>query len=136
MPPPAADKRRILVANPADGGLLYWLLKLYAFAALSVLLLVLYGLGGLYVYLAAHLPPLPDIATYADRAPGVTTLFGQDGSILAELATETRVVVPLHRIPQPLIDALVATEDRRFFSHGGIDLRGSMRALVTNLRAG
>ncbi|HEX2570896.1 MAG TPA: PBP1A family penicillin-binding protein [Polyangia bacterium] len=126
----------IHVTNPADGGFFYWLGKLYAFAFLSLLCLVLYGLGGLYLYLAAHLPPLPDLHSYATQAPGVTTLYGQDGTILSELASEYRITVPLQRIPQPLVDALIATEDRRFFQHGGIDLRGALRALVTNLRAG
>lgn len=130
------SRPRVHVTNPADGGFFYWLGKLYAFAFFSLLCAVIYGLGGLYLYLAAHLPPLPDLHSYAAQAPGVTTLYGQDGSILSELANEYRVTVPLQRIPQPLVDALIATEDRRFFQHGGIDLRGALRALVTNLRAG
>ncbi len=137
MPSPAQRRRRhrVVVANPTDGGLLYWLVKLYAFAALSVGALCLCGLFGLYVRFTAQLPPLPDLAHYADDAPGVTTLYGQEGSILAELATQRREIVSLDRVPQKLIDAFVATEDRRFFFHGGIDLRGTLRALVTDLRA-
>jgi penicillin-binding protein 1A len=130
------SRPRVHVTNPTDGGFFYWLGKLYAFAFLSLLCLALYGLGGLYLYLAAHLPPLPDLHSYAAQAPGVTTLYGQDGTIISELANEYRITVPLQRIPQPLVDALIATEDRRFFQHGGIDLRGALRALVTNLRAG
>ena len=131
-----SDRARIVVANPSDGGLAFWLLKLYAFAFVSLGALAFYGMIGVYVEIAAHLPPLPDLRSYADHAPGVTTFYGQDGTILAEMADEDREIVPLARIPQPLVDAFVATEDRRFFSHGGIDLRGAVRALLSNLRAG
>src|SRR4029077_8518694 len=47
-----------------------------------------------------------------------------------------RTWVDLDRVPQGVRDAIVASEDRRFRSHIGIDLRGYMRALVTNVRAG
>lgn len=49
---------------------------------------------------------------------------------------EDRVVVDLEDIPQPLIDALVATEDRNFYSHHGVSLRGTARAIVNNLTGG
>ncbi len=132
MPPRA----RIVVENPSDGGLLYWLARLYGFSLIAALSIGLYVLFGVYIWFSARLPPLPDLASYADEAPGVTTLYGQDGAILAELATQRREIVSLDRVPETLIQALVATEDRRFFSHGGIDYRGTLRALVTNLRAG
>jgi len=49
---------------------------------------------------------------------------------------EDRVLVPLEEVPADLIDALIAVEDRNFFSHSGIDLRGIVRAAWANLRAG
>ncbi len=127
---------RVRVANPSDGGLVYWLLRYYGFAALALFSSVIFFGMGLYVHFARQLPPLPDLATYARDAPGVTTLFGQDGTPIAEFATERREIVPLDRVPQPLIDAFVSTEDRRFFTHGGLDLRGTLRAVFANLRAG
>ncbi|MFI5289721.1 MAG: transglycosylase domain-containing protein, partial [Polyangia bacterium] len=127
---------RVVVENPADGGLFYWLVKLYALAALALgMVLVFIGLG-VYVHFARELPPLPDLATYARTAPGVTTLYALDGAVIGELATERREIVPLERVPEPLINAFLSTEDRRFFHHGGLDLRGTLRALVTNLHAG
>ena len=133
--PTEPERPAIAIDNPADGGLLYWLAKLYAFAGLSFLSVAVHLMVGLYIWFAAQLPPLPSLHTYADDAPGVTTLFAQDGSILAELATQRREIVPLDRIPERLVDAFVATEDRRFFQHGGIDYRGTLRAAVANLRA-
>jgi penicillin-binding protein 1B len=47
-----------------------------------------------------------------------------------------RTWVPLARIPRVVQDAVVASEDRRFWRHFGLDLRGNFRALVTNARAG
>lgn len=49
---------------------------------------------------------------------------------------EDRVLVPWEEVPRKLVDALVAVEDRSFFSHAGIDLRGILRAAWVNLRSG
>src|SRR5579862_7143771 len=129
-------RERVKVRNPSDGGLLYWLVRLYAFAAIAMGAAIVFAGGGLYVHFARQLPPLPDLVTYARTAPGVTTLRGWDGTLLAELSTERREIVALDRIPQKLVDAFVSTEDRRFFSHGGLDVRGTLRALFANLHAG
>jgi len=129
-------RRRVQVTNVSDGGLLFWLARLYAFALFTLGAMVV-AIGVLvYAHFARQLPPLPELSGYAQSAPGITTLYAQDGTIIADFATEHREVVPLEKIPQQLIDAFVATEDRRFFNHGGLDLRGTMRALVVNLRAG
>src|SRR5512144_3225682 len=58
----------------------------------------------------------------------MTTLWGQDGTLLAEFSTERREIVPLDHVPQTMVDA--------FFSHGGFDVRGLVRAFAANLRAG
>jgi penicillin-binding protein 1B len=49
---------------------------------------------------------------------------------------EDRILVTLDEVPQPLIDALVAMEDRNFFNHFGISIRGLSRAMLANFRAG
>ena len=49
---------------------------------------------------------------------------------------EDRVLVRLNEVPQQVVDALIATEDRRFYSHHGIDPRGIARAIYTTLRGG
>lgn len=49
---------------------------------------------------------------------------------------EDRVLIKLKNVPQPLINALIATEDRNFYKHHGISVRGTARALVSNLTGG
>ncbi|MCG8378690.1 MAG: transglycosylase domain-containing protein, partial [Proteobacteria bacterium] len=51
------------------------------------------------------------------------------------LHNEDRVLVPYDRVPQVLVDALIATEDRHFYSHTGIDPKGIVRAFIANLRS-
>lgn len=49
---------------------------------------------------------------------------------------EDRVLVQLSKVPQPLIDALISTEDRQFYHHKGISIRGLARAMVSNATGG
>ncbi|MCU4497996.1 penicillin-binding protein 1B [Acinetobacter ursingii] len=49
---------------------------------------------------------------------------------------EDRVLIKLDKVPKTLIEALVATEDRNFYSHNGISIRGTARALVSNVTGG
>src|SRR3989475_2928680 len=55
---------------------------------------------------------------------------------MTELHVERRILVPLAQIPQSLRDAILATEDRRFYSHWGIDPIGVARAVIQNYRRG
>src|SRR5437764_492159 len=98
------QRPRILVDNPSDGGFLYWLGKLYLFALLGLVLFFTHILLLIFLLFARTVPPLPDLRTYADLAPGITSIYAGDGTLLAELANERREVVPLSRVPKHLID--------------------------------
>ncbi|HVR01440.1 MAG TPA: transglycosylase domain-containing protein, partial [Polyangia bacterium] len=132
--PSAGD--HIEVTNKSDGGFFHWLFKLYAFAFLGAIGVVLFGLVGVYVYFAATLPTLPDLATYHETAATTTMIRAWDGTPLAELAAERREILAFEKFPPVLVNAFLAAEDRRFYEHGGLDLRGIARALGANLRAG
>ncbi len=66
------------------------------------------------------------------QPPQQTTMFASDGkTVLARLFSQDRQPVPLSQIPKQLQEALVATEDRRFYSHHGVDMRGLLRSAVS-----
>lgn len=62
-------------------------------------------------------------------------MYAADGSRIADLSPERRVVVELTEIPATLSNGFVAVEDRRFFQHGGVDMRGIGRAIASNIKA-
>jgi penicillin-binding protein 1A len=124
------------VTNPERAGLLGWLFR-YG-SVLVLLALVAAGLGGraAYRYFASDLPELGTVTAYREQAPGVTRIHAADGTLLAELAREHRSYARLEDIPEPLIQAFLSAEDRRFFTHAGLDFRGLARALKANIQSG
>ena len=69
-----------------------------------------------------------------ERAP-VVRILARDGSVLAERGTAADYM-PIDLLPRHVQGAVVATEDRRFFEHYGVDPVGLVRAFFTNIRAG
>lgn len=80
-----------------------------------------------------ELPTILDI----DEPSQVSKIYASDGkTLLASYYAENRLVVPLDQISLNMQNAVVATEDQRFWSHGGVDIRGTTRALVSNVVSG
>ena len=102
-----------------------------------ILFLIVLGLLGWSLLFIAFAPELPDTSKIwrQDRGPG-TIVLAADGSELARLGGFTGKPVGYHEFPEDLRNAVVATEDRRFFSHFGIDVVGLGRAAWRNLLAG
>jgi membrane peptidoglycan carboxypeptidase len=65
-----------------------------------------------------------------------TRIVDGKGNLVASLYDENRVNVPLTQISRTMIEAIVSIEDYRFYEHGALDLRGTLRALVTNQAQG
>ncbi|MDM8086256.1 transglycosylase domain-containing protein [Cellulomonas cellasea] len=61
-----------------------------------------------------------------------STMLDANGNVLAEFYAEDRIVVPLDEIAPVMRQAVIATEDKRFYEHGGIDPTGMLRAAVKN----
>ena len=61
-----------------------------------------------------------------------TTILDANGNRLASLYDENRIKVPLKGISRTMVKAVVAIEDYRFYEHGALDLKGTLRALITN----
>src|SRR5258708_11548778 len=98
-----------------------------------VVLVVLLGGGVALGVLAAYGHNLPDISRLSDVEPaGTTRILARDGTLLARLYNKDRVYVPITQIPQVMRQAIVASEDERFYSHSGVDLKGIARAALAN----
>ncbi|MEQ8195985.1 MAG: biosynthetic peptidoglycan transglycosylase, partial [Rhodospirillales bacterium] len=91
-------------------------------------------LGGVLAYYAYDLPDIDTALGEARRA--AITVKAADGSDLATLGDIYAVPVHLRDLPPALPLAVIATEDRRFYRHFGIDLIGLARAMAANVQAG
>ena len=84
-----------------------------------------------FYHYSQDLPGFSKLATY--EPPVVTRLYAGDGKLLAEYALQRRNYVPLVSIPKRVQQAFLAAEDKNFYTHPGIDFRGIMRAILTNV---
>ncbi|NOJ26147.1 penicillin-binding protein 1A [Vibrio coralliilyticus] len=96
-----------------------------------VLVCTVLGVGtivGFYFYVK---PELPDVATLKDvKLQTPMQIFTQDGKLISQFGEKRRIPVTYDEIPPHLIEALIATEDSRFYDHPGIDPIGIARAAV------
>lgn len=67
-----------------------------------------------------------------DPLPQKTTLLDAEGNTIATLYDENRVNVSLSQVSRTMVKAIVAIEDYRFYEHGALDLKGTLRAFITN----
>ncbi len=87
-----------------------------------------------YAFLIAK-PNLPKISALVDYNPKTPLrIYTADKVLIGEFGEERRKVVPLSEIPMSMRNAVLAIEDDRFYSHGGVDYVGILRAALTNLR--
>lgn len=125
--PPAAPTAR--KRGAAKKKSISW--KREAFRHLFLPTLLLIGAGVVYI-----IYDLPSIRTLGDfRKAGSITVKTEDGTVIGTYGDVYGQYVPYAQIPKFLIDAVVATEDRNFFHHFGVDPIGLMRATYVNIRA-
>jgi penicillin-binding protein 1A len=115
--------------------ILPWIKALTFEKALKFVLVFIFG-GVLFVVflffiLSFNLPTVESLKDYKP-SPG-TTIYAEDGRIVGQIRIEKGVYVPLQRIPKHMKNAILATEDPRFYEHSGIDYRGIMRAALKNI---
>jgi len=104
--------------------------------ALTLLFVIVVGVAALWAF--TILPrSLPSVTALETLQPiQGTKIYDDNDEPMTELHVERRILVPLAQIPQSLRDAILATEDRRFYSHWGIDPIGVARAVIQNYRRG
>ena len=81
-----------------------------------------------------RVPRVSELATY--RPDIITEIVARDGSTIARYAIERRVLISRATIPAVFRNAIVATEDKNFFNHGGVDVPRTLSALVANVQQG
>lgn len=91
------------------------------------------ALGGFFVALTRDLPQIRSLGSFAPAA--ITRIYSADKVLLAELFVQKRKPVPLRLIPDYLKQAIIATEDNRFYEHPGVDPKGILRAIIRNIQA-
>ena len=102
----------------------------------SALLLILAGVAGYWFY-DQFLGDLPDLRRVEDYRPSLTrVVLDRHGRLIAEFYEEKRRLVPVGEIPRTTQLAFVASEDKSFFEHGGIDYSSILRAAIANLMGG
>jgi penicillin-binding protein 1A len=105
--------------------------------ALIALFCVCLGVGvylGIYERFRAELPSIARLEQWQPNL--VTKVYAADGELIAEFASERREIIPLDRVPPQFIRAILATEDRAFFEHDGINLRRLVSAAWHNVTTG
>jgi penicillin-binding protein 1A len=94
------------------------------------------GVGVAALWFFAVVPrSLPAVTALETLAPVQgARIYDDNDELLTELHVERRIFVPLAQVPRTLRDAIIATEDRRFYSHWGVDPIGIARAVFQNYR--
>ncbi|HEY5946859.1 MAG TPA: PBP1A family penicillin-binding protein [Kofleriaceae bacterium] len=134
--------RPVVIANRRDGGW-WWRLPVLALIWLALVTPVVAGsiVAMTLRSWARDLPEVPDLAAWREQAHQTSLILAADGSHLAELPFRDdhvvghRTLVTLEDLPPHLVEAVLAAEDVRFFTHHGVDYRAVTRAAWANYQA-
>ncbi|MCE1165610.1 MAG: transglycosylase domain-containing protein, partial [Bacteroidetes bacterium] len=98
---------------------------------LTIILVVFFVVTGYLVYLAQSLPSLSELEN--PKIEEATKIYSDNGDLIDKFFLKNRTKVTYKDIPKDMINALVATEDRKFFSHWGVDLQRIAQAMIKNI---
>lgn len=82
--------------------------------------------GCVFIYMYLELPDVTSLKNMQLQVP--LRVYTRDEKLIAEYGEDHRIPVPLHQVPKKLIQAVLATEDQRYFEHPGVDFIGIIRA--------
>jgi penicillin-binding protein 1A len=104
--------------------------RLFYWAAVLALWAIICGIG-VMVWIGVHLPPIQSLEI--PKRPPSVLITGANGATLATRGDMGGAAVPLHELPDYVPKAFIAIEDRRFYSHHGVDPLGITRALIADV---
>jgi penicillin-binding protein 1A len=99
--------------------------------AVGFVLVFLFLIGIYVVNLFRDLPSLSALEN--PKTDVATRIYSEDGELIDKFYIENRTIVSIDAIPKDLINALIATEDRKFYSHWGVDIDRILKATIKNL---
>lgn len=111
------------------GGTFFW-------SFYFLLCFIFTGIGafaGLYYSYSRNLPRVSALEDY--RPDVITEIYADNGEVFGRFAIEKRVLVTYEQIPEKLKQAIIAAEDKNFFSHPGLDFFSMLRAAIKDLMA-
>src|SRR5262245_62282174 len=132
----ATTKTRENGRQASRGRRRWWRVALIGLALVVLLIGSAAGVAALWAFtiLPHSLPSVTALETFQPLQG--TKIYDENDTLVTELHVERRIFVPLAQIPHSLRDAIIATEDRRFYHHRGVDPVGIARAIVQNYRRG
>jgi penicillin-binding protein 1A len=109
-------------------------LPVFVLALILVPLILVGTVSGLFLLWGRDLPSPHNPQEV--EPPRKTVVLDRRGELIDEFFIENRSPMPLAQVPEVMRQAVLATEDRRFFHHWGVDLQGVLRAIASNITAG
>jgi penicillin-binding protein 1A len=94
-----------------------------------VFLVAIVAAAGLFWHYSKDLPDYSQLQDY--EPPVMTRVHASDGALLAEIASQRRLYLPIQAIPKLVSNAFIAAEDKNFYEHGGLDFSGIARAVMS-----
>lgn len=113
------------------------MLRFLKYLLVTILVLAVLGVGavvGLYYYVKDDLPSVETLRDVRLQTP--MQVYTADGRLISQFGEQRRIPLSLDEMPQQMLDAILATEDARFYSHRGIDPIGVMRAFRVLITTG
>lgn len=107
-----------------------WLAIFFGFV-LFCLVAAFVGFLGILHYFGRDLPDYKQLADY--ELPVTTRVYASDGTLVKEYSIENRIYTPITLIPDQIINSFIASEDKNFYNHPGIDPQGMLRAFLNNI---
>jgi penicillin-binding protein 1A len=109
-------------------------IKIFLIICLIGVILGIGAVAGLYAYYKNELPSVDVLRDVELQTP--MRIYTQDGNLISQYGVKRRIPVSLKDVPETLVQAIIATEDSRFYEHVGVDPIGVMRAVLNLVTTG
>ena len=97
----------------------------------SCFLLISFSILALLWGFSNNLPDYKFLKSY--KPPVSSKVYSGEGELVSDFSSEKRIFVPYNAIPPKIINAFLSAEDKKFFSHPGVDAKSVVRAIINNV---